>query len=97
MNEWISVRDSLPEHEYGEGTDVLTVDLYGVMRVLYFDGGNWCWPNGEPLATIRVAPITHWMQLPDPPEEAVTKEHVFSLIDKVMTYTKEVNTDGPLR
>lgn len=61
---WIPVTERLPEHEYGESTSVLTVDLYGVMRVTYFDGGNWCWPSGEALTTMRVAPITHWMPLP---------------------------------
>ena len=66
---WISVTERLPEHEYGESTSVLTVDLYGGMRVTYFDGGNWCWPSGEALTTMRVAPITHWMPLPEPPKE----------------------------
>ena len=66
---WIPVTERLPEHEYGESTSVLTVDLYGIMRVAYFDGGNWCSPSGEALTTIRVAPITHWMPLPEPPKE----------------------------
>ena len=65
---WIPVTERLPEHEYGESTSVLTVDLYGVMRVTYFDGGNWCFPTGEALTTMRVAPITHWMPLPEPPK-----------------------------
>lgn len=65
---WIPVTERLPEHEYGESTSVLTVDLYGVIRVTYFDGGNWCWPTGEALTTMRVAPITHWMPLPAPPK-----------------------------
>ena len=65
---WIPVTERLPEHEYGESTSVLTVDLFGVMRVTYFDGGNWCWPSGEALTTMRVAPITHWMPLPEPPK-----------------------------
>ena len=67
MSEWIPVKERLPEHEYGEGTDVLTVDIYGLMRVAYFNGGNWCEPSGEALTTVRVAPITHWMTLPEPP------------------------------
>lgn len=66
---WIPVTERLPEHEYGESTSVLTVDLCGVMRVTYFDGGNWCWPSGEALTTVRFAPITHWMPLPELPEE----------------------------
>lgn len=66
---WITVIERLPEHEYGESASVLTVDLFGVMRVMYFDGGNWCWPSGEALTTMRVTPITHWMPLPEPPKE----------------------------
>ena len=66
---WIPVTERLPEHEYGGGITVLTVDLFGVMRVAYFDGGNWCWPSGEALTTMQVAPITHWMPLPEPPKE----------------------------
>lgn len=66
---WIPVTERLPEHEYGESTSVLTVDLFGAVRVTYFDGGNWCWPSGEALTTMRVAPITHWMPLPEPPKE----------------------------
>ena len=61
---WIPVTERLPEHAYGESTSVLTVDLYGVMRAAYFDGGNWCLPSGDALTTMRVAPITHWMPLP---------------------------------
>lgn len=68
MAEWIPVTERLPEHEYGEGTDVLTVDLYGCMCVAYFDGGNWCRPSGEAITTTRVAPITHWMPLPQTPK-----------------------------
>ena len=69
---WIPMTERLPKHEYGESTSVLTVDLYGVMRVTYFDGGNWCWQTGEALTTMRVAPITHWMPLPEPPKEEET-------------------------
>lgn len=65
---WIPVTERLPEHEYGESNSVLTVDLFGVMRVLYFDGGNWCLPSGEALTTMQVAPITNWMPLPEPPK-----------------------------
>ena len=69
MSNWISVKDKMPKHEYGEGDSVLTVDLYGEMRVAYFDGGNWCHPTGEAIMTTRIAPITHWMLLPEPPKE----------------------------
>ena len=65
---WISVEEGYPAHEYGEGDSVLTVDVLGQMRVLYFNG-CWCWPTGECLVTARKFPVTHWMPLPEPPEE----------------------------
>lgn len=64
---WIPVKERLPEHAYGEGDSVLTVSSLGSMLVLYFDGGNWCYPTGEALTTARKYPITHWMSLPEPP------------------------------
>jgi len=70
---WIPVTERLPEAEYGEGQSVLTVDICGEQRVLYFDGGNWCWPTGEPLKTSRSFPVTHWMPLPEPPGSNAVK------------------------
>ena len=66
---WIPVTERLPEHSCGESNSVLTVSSLGAMRVLYFDGGNWCYPTGEALTTAGKFPITHWMPLPEPPEE----------------------------
>lgn len=68
-SEWIPVTERLPEAEYGESEDVLTIDSLKVMRVAYFDGGNWCFPTGEPIETVTEFPITHWMLLPEPPKE----------------------------
>lgn len=67
-HQWISVEERLPKHAYGEGDSVLTVSSLGSMRVLCFDGGNWCYPTGEALTTARKYPITHWMPLPEPPK-----------------------------
>ena len=67
MPKWIPVKDQPPAAE-GEITDVLTIDAGGEQRVLYFDGGNWCWPTGEPLRTARMFPVTHWMPLPEEPK-----------------------------
>lgn len=64
---WISVEDALPEAEYGEGISVLTIDTMGLQRVAEWNGGNWCWPTGEVIATCGKFPITHWMPLPNPP------------------------------
>lgn len=66
---WIPVTERLPKAEYGESEDVLAIDSLKVMRVAYFDGGNWCFPTGEPIATVPKFPITHWMPLPESPKE----------------------------
>lgn len=64
---WINVNDKMPDAEYGESNPVLAVSEMGVMDVLYFDGACWCRPTGE-VRTLKTK-ITHWMQLPDPPQD----------------------------
>ena len=64
---WINTKNQMPITKYGESDSVLTVDTLGEMRVLYFDGGNWCWPTGEALNTAQTFPVTHWMALPERP------------------------------
>lgn len=64
-SEWISVKERLPEAYYGESDNVLVVDEIGIRKILYFDGGCWCYPTGETYDR----KVTHWMPLPEPPEE----------------------------
>ncbi len=64
VQEWISVKDRLPFAECGESDDVLAITELGVIRTLYFDGGNWCFQNGECCSH----KVTHWMSLPQPPK-----------------------------
>ena len=64
---WIETKKEMPKAECGESDSVLTVDSMGVMRVLFFDGSNWCYPNGECYDKARVFPVTHWMPLPSAP------------------------------
>ena len=64
---WTSVDERLPHAEYGESDSVLVVTELGSMQVLYFDGGNWCYPTGEPFVRTKFR-VTHWMPLPEPPE-----------------------------
>lgn len=66
VQEWIPVSERLPFAEYGESDDVLAITELGVMRTLYFDGGNWCFQNGECCPH----KVTHWMPLPPAPEDA---------------------------
>lgn len=69
---WTSVDERLPHAEYGESDSVLVVTELGSMQVLYFDGGNWCHPTGEPFIRAKFR-VTHWMPLPEPPEDRTTK------------------------
>ena len=66
---WISVEDEMPHAEYGESDNVLTINRVGICKVLYFDGGCWCYPTGEPVSFGNPRwRITHWMPLPEPPK-----------------------------
>lgn len=59
-----SVDEKLPHAEYGESDSVLVVTKLGSMHVLCFDGGNWCYPTGEPFIRTK-SRVTHWMPLPE--------------------------------
>lgn len=69
---WIPVSSGLlPKAECGEGEDVLC-QLENMRRiVLYFDGGNWCYPSGEPYIGVNYEngwsnKVVAWMPLPEP-------------------------------
>ena len=63
---WISVKDKLPE--VGDwNKNVLTISDVGQFRVAYYDGH--CWRNSIGEIVGWLAPITHWMPLPEPPQE----------------------------
>jgi len=58
LNNWISVKDRLPE----DASDVLIVWADGVSEACYFDE-TWC-RDGR-----RLLWVTHWMPLPAAPKE----------------------------
>lgn len=71
---WIPVTERLPFTEYGESNDVLCCMENGLMKVLYFNGGNWCYPTGESYCGIVHETGWHnkviaWMPLPKPWKE----------------------------
>ena len=67
---WHSVKDKLPFAKYGESPNVLVSyqgrnqedKEFALVAILYFDGGNWCYPTGEPFEDIVVS----WAELPKP-------------------------------
>ena len=66
---WIPCSERLPFAEYGESDNVLaTCELrnaddtsYRWVKILYFNGGVWCYPTGETYEQKVVA----WMPLPE--------------------------------
>ena len=68
--QWIPCSEKLPYAEYGESDTVLTTCGYRDVedtsvrwiRLLYFNGGNWCYPTGETYE----AKVYAWCPLPEP-------------------------------
>ena len=76
---WISCEERLPYAECGESDTVLTTCGYRDVedtsvrwiRLLYFNGGNWCYPTGETYE----AKVYAWMPLPEPYKETADADH----------------------
>jgi hypothetical protein len=70
LNNWISVKDRLPKINNRMSEDVLMLDEYGQMSVKRFEIVNneivvdWGEAGTRPLSD-----VTHWMPLPELPEE----------------------------
>lgn len=78
---WIPVSERLPEAEYGESDSVLVCFENETQGVLYFNGGNWCYPTGETYISVNHKNGWHnkvvaWMSLPPcyKPQESEDKE-----------------------
>lgn len=69
--QWISCSERMPDAKYGEGDSVLCCTELCVMHILYWNGGNWCVPTGEPHQWVNHKTGWHdkviaWMPLPEP-------------------------------
>ena len=67
--EWIPCSERLPHAECGESDNVLVTCESTLIRLLYFNGGNWCYPTGE-CYEHRIDKVVAWMPLPEPWEGA---------------------------
>ena len=73
-NDWIPCSDRLPNAEYGESESVLCCTELGSRDGVYWNGGNWCVPTGEPHEWVNHKTGWHnkviaWMPLPKPYRE----------------------------
>ena len=74
QTKWIPCSERMPDAEYGEGDSVLCCTELGLMYILYWNGGNWCVPTGEPHIWVNHKTGWHdrviaWMPLPEPYRE----------------------------
>jgi hypothetical protein len=60
---WVPCSERLPHAEYGESDIVLVTCESTLIRLLFFDGGNWCYPTGERYEH-RIDKVVAWMPLP---------------------------------
>ena len=71
MSEWISVKERLPEDEKVVLIACVCLDGHIAADVTAFvKDGEWRWNDGLPTEfseKIKI-PVTHWMNLPEPPE-----------------------------
>ena len=80
---WIPISERLPEAEYGESDSVLVCFENETRGILYFNGGNWCYPTGETYISVNHKNGWHnkvvaWMPLPKPykPEGSEEKSRI---------------------
>lgn len=75
MSEWISVKDRMPGRYETVLIAILTVNGYGDPAKLVTIGGydhsekRWEQYTSTDRQLCRGETVTHWMPLPDPPEE----------------------------
>lgn len=63
-NKWISANHRLPE----SGERVLCMCRAGIYEVLKWSYPNWAWYKDRSHCYMKDF-VTHWMPLPEPPEE----------------------------
>ena len=68
MQEWISVKDRLPEDSNDGFADAVLVTDGFVQHMAYFVGGEWRFAESGEIKEPMWYRITHWMPLPTPPK-----------------------------
>lgn len=68
VQEWISVKDRLPEYSNDGFADAVLVTDGFVQHMAYFVGGEWRFAESGEIKEPMWYRITHWMPLPEPPK-----------------------------
>lgn len=68
VQEWISVKDRLPEYSNDGFADAVLVTDGFVQHMAYFVGGEWRFAESGEIKEPMWYRITHWMPLPLPPK-----------------------------
>lgn len=68
VQEWISVKDRLPEYSNDGFADAVLVTDGFVQHMAYFVGGEWRFAESGEIKEPMWYRITHWMPIPQPPK-----------------------------
>ena len=68
VQEWIPVKDRLPEDSNDGFADAVLVTDGFVQHMAYFVGGEWRFAESGEIKEPMWYRITHWMPLPQPPK-----------------------------
>ena len=68
VQEWISVKDRLPEYSNDGFADAVLVTDGFVQHMAYFVGGEWRFAESGEIKEPMWYRITHWMPLPERPK-----------------------------
>ena len=68
VQEWISVKDRLPEYSNDGFADAVLVTDGFLQHMAYFVGGEWRFAESGEIKEPMWYRITHWMPLPQPPK-----------------------------
>ena len=68
VQEWISVKDRLPEDSNDGFEDAVLVTDGFVQHMAYFVGGEWRFAESGEIKEPMWYRITHWIPIPQPPK-----------------------------
>ena len=68
VQEWISVKDRLPEMRDDGFADAFLVTNGSLAHIAYFVDGDWIFTDNGQMKEPMFYDVTHWLCLPQPPK-----------------------------